>query len=230
MSFKRLKLFLLLLVLFLTADVCAYFFIPDVSALKTVTPKISAFMQQRLDEAELKGRPLSIKRKYVPLSRISPYLRKAVLIAEDDKFWHHEGFDFDAIERAFERNLEEKRFAFGASTITQQLARNLYLTPSKNPLRKAKEAILTFRMENQLSKKRILELYLNFAEWGKGIFGAEAAARYYFKKSASRLRPMEAARLAAILPNPRYYNPAGKSRYVRIKARRIYRIMQRRGF
>lgn len=230
LSFKRLKLLILIAIIFLAVDVCAYFFVPDIAALKTSSPEISAFMQKRVDDAELKGKALRIKRKYTPLFRISPYLRRAVLISEDDKFWQHEGFDFAAIERAFERNLEEKRFAFGASTITQQLARNLYLSPSKNPLRKAKEAILTLRMENQLSKKRILELYLNFAEWGKGIFGVEAAARHYFKKSASRLSPMEACRLAAVLPNPRYYNPAGNSRYVLKKARKIYRIMAKRGF
>ncbi|HAK89281.1 MAG TPA: monofunctional biosynthetic peptidoglycan transglycosylase [Nitrospiraceae bacterium] len=154
---------------------------------------------------------------------------KAVLIAEDDKFYRHEGFDFEAIQKALEKDIKKKKFKFGGSTISQQLAKNLYLTPSKNPVRKIKEAVLTWRIESTLSKRRILELYLNVAEWGEGIFGIEAAARHYYGKSASALAPEEAARLASVLPNPRKYNPIGTSKYVENRSRIIYDIMVRRG-
>ena len=163
------------------------------------------------------------------MSRISPYLIKAVIIAEDDKFWKHEGFDFEAIQKAVEKDLKARKFKAGGSTISQQLAKNLYLTPSKNPLRKIKEAILTWRIERTLSKKRIIELYLNVVEWGEGIFGVEAASRYYYGKSAATLGPEEAARLAAVLPNPRKFNPRGNSRYVAKRAELIENIMIRRG-
>ncbi|HBH61317.1 MAG TPA: monofunctional biosynthetic peptidoglycan transglycosylase, partial [Nitrospiraceae bacterium] len=154
---------------------------------------------------------------------------KAVLIAEDDKFYQHEGFDFEAIQKAIEKDIKQKKFKFGGSTISQQLAKNLYLSPSKNPLRKVMEAFLTWRIETTLSKKRILELYLNLVEWGEGIFGIEAASFHYFGKPAADLTPDEAARLASVLPNPRRYNPAGTSRYVEGRSRTIYHIMVKRG-
>ncbi len=166
---------------------------------------------------------------WVPLSDISPYLVKAVLIAEDDKFWSHEGFDYEAIQKALEKDMKAGRFKFGGSTISQQLARNLYLSPAKNPLRKVREAIITWRMEKILSKRRILELYLNLVEWGEGIFGVEAASRHYYGKPSSELTPEEAARLASVLPNPRKYNPLGDQRYVINRSNAIYNIMTRRG-
>jgi monofunctional biosynthetic peptidoglycan transglycosylase len=165
----------------------------------------------------------------VPLSKISPYLIKAVLIAEDDKFWRHEGFDYEAIQKAIEKDLKAKKFKSGGSTITQQLARNLYLSPEKSLIRKVSEALITWRMEKVLSKKRILELYLNVAEWGEGIFGVDAASRHYYGKSSSELTPEEAARLAAILPNPRRYSPVGDQRYVINRSNLIYSIMIQRG-
>jgi monofunctional biosynthetic peptidoglycan transglycosylase len=152
-----------------------------------------------------------------------------VLIAEDDKFWSHEGFDYEAIQKAIEKDIKVKKFKFGGSTISQQLARNLYLSPEKSLIRKVAEAIITWRMEKVLSKKRILEIYLNVVEWGEGIFGAEAAARHYFGKASLDLSPEEAARLSAVLPNPRKYNPAGNQRYVTNRASLIYSIMIRRG-
>jgi len=166
---------------------------------------------------------------WVPLSRISPYLIKAVLIAEDDKFWRHEGFDYEAIQRAIEKDLKAKKFKSGGSTITQQLARNLFLSPEKSLIRKISEAVITWRMEKVLSKRRILELYLNVAEWGEGIFGVDAASRHYYGKSSSELTPEEAARLAAILPNPRRYSPVGDQRYVINRSNLIYSIMIQRG-
>jgi len=165
----------------------------------------------------------------VPFPKISPYLVKAVLIAEDDKFWKHEGFDYEAIQKAVEKDLKAKKLKFGGSTITQQLARNLYLSPEKSVIRKISEAIIAWRMEKILSKKRILEVYLNVVEWGEGIFGAEAASRHYYQKPSSELTPEEAARLASVLPNPRKYNPLGDQRYVINRSNLIYSIMIQRG-
>ena len=160
---------------------------------------------------------------------ISPYLIKAVIIAEDDKFYQHEGFDFEAIQKAMEKDLKEGKFKAGGSTISQQLAKNLFLSPSKNPIRKLKEAILTWRLERALPKKRIMELYLNVVEWGEGIFGIEAAARNYYGKPAGALGPEESARLAAVLPNPRKYSPLSQSKFVVHRSRIFYNIMVRRG-
>ena len=165
----------------------------------------------------------------MPLSKISPYAAKAVLIAEDDKFYAHEGFDFEAMQKAVEKDIKLGKLKYGGSTISQQLAKNLYLSPSKNPMRKAKEVILTWRIENNLSKRRILEIYLNVAEWGDGIFGIEAASRHYFGKSAAELTPMEAARLAVVLPNPLKLNPTGTSKYVEKRAEIVYGIMVKAG-
>jgi monofunctional glycosyltransferase len=210
--------------------VAGYFLlIPDVSRLKNKNPSKTAFMEYREKEWALKNQSLRIQQRWVPLGRISPYLVKAVLIAEDDKFYLHEGFDYESIQRAVEKDLQAGKFKFGGSTISQQLARNLYLSPEKSILRKIAEAFITWRMEKNLSKKRILEIYLNVAEWGDGIFGAEAASLHYFRKSARDLTPREAARLAAVLPNPRKYNPAGEQKYVENRARRIQGIMTQRG-
>jgi monofunctional biosynthetic peptidoglycan transglycosylase len=186
-------------------------------------------MEYREEKLREKGKKYRIDQRWVPYSKISPYLIKAVLIAEDDKFWNHEGFDYEAIQKAIEKDLKAKKFKFGGSTITQQLARNLFLSPEKSLTRKFSEAVITWRMEKVLSKKRILELYLNVAEWGEGVFGAEAASRHYYGKSSSELSPEEAARLAAILPNPRRYRPIGDQRYVINRSNLIYNIMIRRG-
>ncbi len=198
---------------------------PDISKLKKENPKKTSFMEYRERESKKKGRKYNITQTPVPLNRVSPYLIKAVLIAEDDKFWSHEGFDLEAIKKAIEKDIKKKRFAFGGSTITQQLARNLYLTPEKTVFRKIKEAVITFRIERTLTKKRILELYLNVVEWGEGIFGIEAASRHYYSKSSSELTPEESARMAAILPNPKRYSPAGESKYIEKRAKLIYDIM-----
>ncbi|MDO8445274.1 MAG: monofunctional biosynthetic peptidoglycan transglycosylase [Deltaproteobacteria bacterium] len=225
----RLKTIILFLFSVIVLFLGFYLLYPNVSKLKKENPKKTSFMEYREREWERKGKKIKIRQAWVPLSRISPYLMKAVLIAEDDKFWSHEGFDFDALQKAVERDIKQKKFKFGGSTISQQLAKNLYLSPAKNPARKVKEAILTWRIERSLSKKRILELYLNVAEWGEGIFGIEAASRHYYGKPASGLNPEEAARLAAVLPNPRRFNPLGNSRYVENRSRIIYKIMVKRG-
>lgn len=186
-------------------------------------------MEYREREWKAKGKKLKIQKKWVPLRNISPYLVKAVIIAEDDKFWSHNGFDLDAMQKALEKDIEKGKFKFGGSTISQQLAKNLYLTPAKNPVRKLKEAIITWRIERSLSKRRIIEIYLNVVEWGEGIFGIKAASARYYGKPAALLTAEEAAHLAAVLPNPRRYNPTGSSRYVERRTRIIYRIMVKRG-
>ena len=202
---------------------------PDISQLKKKNPPKTAFMEYREQQWKEKGRKAQIHQVWVPLSRISPYLVKAVLIAEDDKFWSHEGFDYESIKQAVEKDLQSGRLKFGGSTISQQLARNLYLSPAKSIWRKFREVLITWRMEQVLPKKRILELYLNVVEWGDGIFGAEAASRHYFEKPASELSPREAARLAVVLPSPRKLDPAGTQRYVESRGEVIYGIMLKRG-
>jgi monofunctional biosynthetic peptidoglycan transglycosylase len=224
------KKIIFLSVLGIILFVALHFFYPDVSTLKKNNPKKTAFMEYREEEWAREGKKYRVQQTWVSYRAISPYLIKAVLIGEDDKFWQHEGFDYEAMQKAIEKDIKAKKFKLGGSTISQQLAKNLYLSPSKNPLRKIREAIITWRMERSIAKKRILEIYLNVAEWGdRGIFGIEAAARHYYGKSAAALEPEEAARLAAVLPNPRKFNPLGTSRYVVNRANLIYNIMVRRG-
>ena len=226
-SLKRLLTILLVIAI---AAIMAYpMLVPDISGLKKKNPKKTALMEYRYEEWKKKGKKYRITQIWVPLSSISPYLIKAVLIGEDDKFWSHEGFDYEAIKKAIEKDIKAGKFKFGGSTISQQLAKNLYLSPSKTPFRKLREAIITWKMEKILSKRRILTIYLNIAEWGEGIFGIEAAARHYYGKSASELNPEESARLAAVLPNPGKFNPLGDSRYVVHRSNLIYSIMVRRG-
>lgn len=154
------------------------------------------------------GKPMRVRQQWVPLKRISPALRQAVVTSEDDLFWKHDGFNFSQMYDALKRNWDKGRMAAGGSTISQQLAKNLWFTPERSILRKLKEAIMTWRLELALDKQRILELYLNVAEWGSGIYGAEAAARYYFGKSAAALSRSEAARLAVMLPSPLRRTPS----------------------
>ncbi|ASQ91561.1 monofunctional biosynthetic peptidoglycan transglycosylase [Prosthecochloris sp. GSB1] len=215
---------LLLFGLLIAVDIGRYFALPDIGALREKNPEKTAYMRYREQQWRDRGVRKEVRNRWVPLSRISRSLQRAVLVSEDRKFWEHEGFDYEAIEEAVQKNVRKKAFAFGASTITQQLARNLYLSPSKSPVRKLKEAILTWRIERALPKERILELYLNVAEWGDGIFGIEEAARHYYRKSASRLSAREAARLAAVLPNPIRFSPTRPSRYIERRADRIYRM------
>ncbi len=227
---KLRKLIFLLIPILLCGLILYFFLVPNVSRLKKENPKKTAFMEYREREWKKEGKNYRIQQKWVPLSQISPFLIKAVLIAEDDKFWSHEGFDYEAIQKAIEKDIKTKKFKFGGSTISQQLAKNLYLSPTKNPFRKFREALITWRMEKVLTKKRILELYLNVVEWGdKGIFGIETASQYYYGKSASALTPEESVRLSTVLPNPRKYSPVGDSKYVTNRANLIYSIMIKRG-
>jgi monofunctional biosynthetic peptidoglycan transglycosylase len=226
---KFIKILIFIVLFSLIVGIGFYMVYPDVSRLKKENPKKTSFIEYREEEWKKRGKKVRIQKKWVSLGHISPYVMKAVIIAEDDKFWSHKGFDLDAIQKAIEKDIEKGKFKFGGSTISQQLVKNLYLTPSKNPLRKAKEAIITWRIERSLQKRRIIELYLNVVEWGEGIFGIEAAAQHYYSKPAIALSPQEAARLAAVLPNPRRYRPNGSSKYVEKRATIIYDIMVRRG-
>jgi len=226
---RIISIILVLILTYFVVDVGRYFVYPNVASLKKSCPQKTAFMKYREKVWQEKGVKRKITNIWVPLSRVSPYVMKAVIIAEDDKFWSHEGFDFEAMQKALEKDIKKKKFKAGGSTISQQLAKNLYLSPSKNPIRKLKEAILTWRLERNLSKRRIMELYLNVAEWGDGIYGIEAAARKHYGKSAAGLTAREAAVLAAVIPNPRRYRTDGTSRYVGNQSERIYQIMVRRG-
>jgi monofunctional biosynthetic peptidoglycan transglycosylase len=210
-------------------DILSAFVYPDVSLLKRHNPKTTAFIEYRKNQWAGEGVDKPVRQQWVKLKKISPYLVKAVIIGEDDKFWKHDGFDFVAMKKALEKDIAEGKLKAGGSSISQQLAKNLYLSPSKNPLRKIKEAILTWRLERALSKKRIMEIYLNIAEWGDGVFGIEAASKYHYGKKARYLSAQEAVRLASVLPNPIVFNPRSDSAYVRKRSRAIYRVMLRRG-
>lgn len=182
---------------------------PDVTLLKKKNPSTTALMDLRDAEFREKGlRPVH-RQIWVPYRAISDHLKKAIIISEDAAFFSHDGIDFFELKEAARQDWEKGKFKRGGSTITMQLAKNLYLTPSKNPLRKAEEIVIAWQLERALSKTRIFEIYLNVVEWGRGIYGAEAAARHYFSKPASNLSPLDAATLAALLPNPRYPRERG---------------------
>jgi monofunctional glycosyltransferase len=181
-------------------------------------------MEQRAEENHTKARPI---RAWLPYNSISPHLRNAVVIAEDSSFFQHSGYDIDEIRESVKRNWREKRFARGASTITQQLAKNLYLSTSRNPLRKIREFFIAQELERSLSKRRIFEIYLNVIEWGDGVYGIEPASRKYFGKSSSELLPEEAAILAAMIPNPRRYTPARNLKYLERRKKEILERLAR---
>ena len=182
--------------------------LPDVRTLRRQNPTTTAFMRLRADEAKAAGQPATKVQRWISYGRISPALVRAVLVAEDAGFWQHDGIDLDEIRASMELNWARGDLSRGASTITQQLAKNLYLSPSRNPYRKIAELLITRRMEAELPKGRILEIYLNVIEWGNGIWGAEAASQRYFGVSASALAPEQAALLAGAIINPRVYSPA----------------------
>lgn len=203
---------------------------PDVSALTTNPPATTAFMEQRKAELRAAGKSDAIDYRWVPYARISPYLRRAVLVAEDDSFYEHGGVDVDALQEAIRKDWAHKKMTHGGSTITQQLAKNLYLSPSRNPLRKVKEYFIARSLESHLSKKRILELYLNVVEMGESVYGAEAASQAYFHSSASALSPSQAALLAGCLPNPRVMSPASPNKRLRFRQRMVLSRMKRWGY
>jgi len=202
----------------------------EIALLATRPPKTTAFIQRYLKDCSAHADPCPVEQTWKPLSEISKNLQEAVLIGEDDAFFEHEGIDPEAIRESIELNFKKKKFARGGSTITQQLVKNLYLSPSKNPFRKAKEILIALFMEKMLTKQRILEIYLNVIEWGKGVYGAEAASRFYFHKSAKILSADEAAFLAAILPNPKLYTDSAHTRKATRRKGIILRRMSRRSF
>ena len=169
-------------------------------------PGTTRFMEIRLAELQQKNPEARLQQQWVPYAKISVHLKRALIAAEDANFVDHEGFDWDGIQKAMAKNQKKGRFVAGGSTISQQLAKNLFLTPTKSYFRKAEEAVITLMLENLWGKERIFEVYLNVIEWGNGVFGAEAAARHYYNISAAQLGPEQAARLAGMVPNPRYYD------------------------
>ena len=177
-------------------------------------PSSSAFMVDRLEIIQEEKPDAELKYQWVDYSKISSNLKRAVVASEDAKFVDHEGFDWEGIEKAYAKNLKKGKIVAGGSTISQQLAKNLFLSTKRSPWRKGEEALITVMLENVLSKRRILEIYLNVIEWGNGVFGAEAASRHYYKTSASKLSSAQAAKLAAMIPNPRYYDAHKSTSYL----------------
>ena len=171
-----------------------------------VNPDSTRFMTIRLEELRDKDPQAQLKKQWAGYDRISANLKHALIAAEDAKFVDHEGFDWEGIQNAIEKNQKKGRIVAGGSTISQQLAKNLFLTPAKTPWRKAEEAVITLMLEAVWSKQRIFEVYLNVIEWGNGVFGAEAAARHYYGVSAAQLSREQAARLAGMVPSPRFYD------------------------
>ena len=201
--------------------------LPDVGTLARKNPTTTALMESRQARASEQGRVVPRQWTWAPLSRISSYLQRAVIAAEDASFFIHEGFDWEGLRDAAIHNFEAGEMKRGGSTITQQLAKNLYLSSERSLLRKVREALITRTLEHRLTKERILELYLNVAEWGRGIYGAEAAARHHFGKSAADLTLDEAAWLAAILPSPQRYDPIRKTTALTRRHQRILQWMHR---
>jgi monofunctional biosynthetic peptidoglycan transglycosylase len=182
--------------------------LPNVRDLRRVNPTSTALMRIRIGEALAGGRPLHLRQRWVSYEQIAEPLKHAVLIGEDAKFWQHDGVDYEELQKSVQQDWAARRFLRGASTLTQQLAKNLYLSPSRTPTRKFAELLLARRLEAELTKRRIFELYLNLIEWGDGVWGVEAASRAYFGVPASDLSAPQAALLAAAIVNPRRYNPA----------------------
>lgn len=215
--------FLIFIVLY---SLYAYVTVPDISVLKKSIPFPTKVMESRLERLKESNKQAKLKYRYKPISAISDNIKLAVIVSEDAAFFDHEGFDWDEMENSFEKNLAKGKFARGGSTISMQVSKNLYLSLSKNPLRKIHEYFITNELEDQLTKKRILEIYLNIAEWGpNGSFGIESAAQLHFKKSASDLSVTEAAQLAAILPNPIKYSPHSQAKWFKRKVNHIVRLM-----
>lgn len=216
-----------LLIFCLAVVALQLWFLAQVAWWSHFNPSSTAFMAAGLEHLKEKKPNAKLKHRWVPYERISLHLKRAVVAAEDSRFLSHSGFDWEGIEMAVEKNLRRGRIVAGGSTITQQLAKNLFLSASRNPLRKLQEAAITVMLEQLWSKRRILEVYLNVIEWGNGIYGAEAAARHYFGIAAARLNPAQAAHLAAMLPNPRYYETHRQARGL-IKRQRLIaaRMMQ----
>ncbi len=227
---KKFMFFLLLMLLLAGGGVVfIYLSMPAVSHLKIQNPPTTALIEQRIREAQRAGNVLKIRQVWVGFDGIPALLKESVRVAEDARFYDHEGIDYEEISEALKKNLEQGRWARGASTITQQLAKNLYLSTEKTLIRKLKEYFLALQLEKELSKKRIFHLYLNVIELGPGIFGVEAAARHYFGKSVGQMSLEEIVRLTAVIPKPLSESPVRQSRWLKWKARWILSILYKTG-
>lgn len=184
-------------------------------------PESTAFMRARLEILQEDNPRARLRQQWVPYNRISGHLKRAIIAAEDAKFVSHNGFDWDGIQKAYEKNLREGEIVAGGSTITQQLAKNLFFSGERAWWRKGQEAVVAVMLETLMSKRRILEIYLNVIEWGDGVFGAEAAARFHYGSSAAALTPEQAARLASVVPSPRRYGPASDTSYLQRRTQTI---------
>jgi monofunctional biosynthetic peptidoglycan transglycosylase len=189
-------------------------------------PSTSAFMEERLGVLQQDDPKAALRHQWVPYEKISINLKRALIASEDAKFLDHDGFDWEAMQKAYEKNVKKGKVVAGGSTISQQLAKNLFLSGRRTPWRKIEEALITLMLENVMSKRRIFEIYLNVIEWGNGVFGAQAAARYYYGVSAANLTPEQAARLAVMVPKPRFYD---RVRETPLLERRTAIILERMG-
>ncbi len=228
---KKLIAILVLLAFGLTGGAVVYIYLslPSIRHLKTQNPQTTALINQRLREAQVAGKILNVRQVWVGFDGIPALLKESVRVAEDARFYEHEGIDYEEISEAMKKNLEQGRWARGASTITQQLAKNLFLSTERSLIRKLKEYFLALRLERELSKNRIFHLYLNVIELGPGIFGVEAAARHYFVKSAGQLNLEDIVRLTAVIPKPLSESPTRQSRWLKWKARWILSILRKTG-
>jgi monofunctional biosynthetic peptidoglycan transglycosylase len=215
-------LFILPIVLFMAVQ--AYFFV-QIWWWVDHNPTMTAFMREQQAALKEKNPKANIQQQWVPYERISSNLKRAIIASEDANFNDHEGVDWDALEKAYERNQKRKKVTHGGSTITQQLAKNLFLSGSRSYIRKGQELIITYMLETLMDKQRIFEIYLNVVEFGKGTFGAEAAAKHYYGIPAARLNAAQGARLAVMLPNPRYYDAHRDTNYLNRRTATILKRM-----
>ncbi|MDY7540473.1 monofunctional biosynthetic peptidoglycan transglycosylase [Undibacterium sp. RTI2.1] len=221
---KRVLLWLILLPLLLFVLLQAYFLL-QICWWVHFNPSSTSFMRHQLDLLQEKNPDAKLQQKWVPYAKISNNLKRAVIASEDDTFVDHEGVDWEALQKAYEKNQKKGKVVSGGSTITQQLAKNLFLSGQRSYLRKGQELIITYMLELCMDKERILEIYLNVVEWGVGVFGAEAASQHYYGVTAAALSPTQAARLAVMLPKPRYFDKNTGSGYLQRRSELILRRM-----
>lgn len=224
-TLRKLLLWLIVAPIAIVLAVQSYFFV-QIWWWVDHNPGATSFMNRQLSILREKNPKAQLKHQWVSYDRISNHLKRAIIAAEDAQFSEHEGVDWEAMQKAYEKNLKKGKVVAGGSTITQQLAKNLFLSGERSYLRKAQEVIITYMLEFLMDKERIFEIYLNVVEWGVGVFGAEAAAQHYYGVSASQLSPAQAARLAVMLPRPRFYDKFRGSPYL---ARRTESILRRMG-